>query len=157
MNTQGGTVQDDAAAQAMLHRMVAVLLRIAMESDGVVEREAGFPAAFEYEYEHRFAEYEYEIRSARTLTVAGLLYRLLLGPVSAGILRFVRPVPLVSRSPCKPNARTKGCYGAGPASVRQWNISHSGPQNPIVLACKRSYSGRSPLLLLLLESLLCLR
>ncbi|GAB5512546.1 MAG: hypothetical protein Rhob2KO_02710 [Rhodopirellula baltica] len=53
----------------MLHRMVAVLLRIAMESDGAVE--AGFPDAFEHE--HRFAEQEYEIRSPRTLTIAGLL------------------------------------------------------------------------------------
>lgn len=33
MNTQGVTVQDDAAAQAMLHRMVAILLLIAMASD----------------------------------------------------------------------------------------------------------------------------
>ena len=49
MNTQGVTVQDDVAAQAMLHRMVVVLLWIAMESDGAVDPEAGFPAAFEYE------------------------------------------------------------------------------------------------------------
>ncbi|WP_146596687.1 hypothetical protein [Novipirellula galeiformis] len=65
MNTQGVTVQDDVAAQAMLHRMVVVLLWIAMESDGAVDPEAGFPAAFEYEY--RFAEYEYEIRAVRKL------------------------------------------------------------------------------------------
>ncbi len=57
MNTHGVTVPDDAAMQAILHRMVARLPRIAIEFDG----EARFPTAFEYAY--RFAEYEYEIKS----------------------------------------------------------------------------------------------
>ncbi|KLU03865.1 hypothetical protein RISK_004272 [Rhodopirellula islandica] len=73
MNSQGVTVQHGTAAQAMLHRIIAVLLRIAMESVGAVEPEAGFPDAFEHEYCFAEHEHECEIRSPHTLTIAGLL------------------------------------------------------------------------------------
>ena len=55
---KGIKVQDDAAMKAMLHRIVAMLTRMAMKFDGVAEQAAEYDA--EIDYEHRCAEHEHE-------------------------------------------------------------------------------------------------
>jgi hypothetical protein len=44
--------------KAMLHRIVAMLTRMAMKFDGVAESSAAYAADIDYDYEHRFAEHE---------------------------------------------------------------------------------------------------
>ena len=60
LTTKGITVQDDAAMKAMLHRIVAMLTRMAMKFDGVAESSAAYDAAIDYDNEHRCAEHEHE-------------------------------------------------------------------------------------------------
>jgi hypothetical protein len=60
VTTKGIKVQDDFAMKAMLHRIVAMLTRMAMKFDGVAESSADYDAAIDYDYEHRFAEHEHE-------------------------------------------------------------------------------------------------
>ncbi|WP_168564959.1 four helix bundle protein [Crateriforma spongiae] len=64
--TKGIKVQDDAAMKAMLHRIVAMLTRMAMKFDGVAETSAGYQAGVDYDYEHRFAEHEHEMGAEET-------------------------------------------------------------------------------------------
>ncbi len=52
--------QDDAEVKARLHRIVAMLTRIAMNFDCVAEPGTGYHAAVDFDYEHRFAEHEHE-------------------------------------------------------------------------------------------------
>lgn len=56
VTTKGIKVQDDAAMKAMLHRIVAMLTRMAMKCDGVAESSTAYHA--DIDYEHRFAEHE---------------------------------------------------------------------------------------------------
>ncbi len=44
----------------MLHRIVAMLTRMAMKLDGVGESSAGYDAAIDCQYEHRYVTYDYE-------------------------------------------------------------------------------------------------
>ncbi len=60
VTTKGIKVQDDAAMKAMLHRIVAMLTRMAMKFDGVAEPSAGYHAGVDYEHEHRCAEHEHD-------------------------------------------------------------------------------------------------
>jgi four helix bundle protein len=59
VTTKGIKVQEDAARKAMLHRIVAMLTRMAMKFDGVAESSAAY-ADIDYDYEHRFAEHEHD-------------------------------------------------------------------------------------------------
>jgi HD-like signal output (HDOD) protein len=59
VTTKGIKVQDDAAMKAMLHRIVAMLTRMAMKFDGVAEASAAYDD-IDYDYEHRFAEHEHD-------------------------------------------------------------------------------------------------
>jgi hypothetical protein len=59
-------VQDDAAMKAMLHRIVAMLTRMAMKFDGVAEYKAEYDADIDYDYEHRFAEHEHGTQTEET-------------------------------------------------------------------------------------------
>ena len=58
LTTKGIKVQDDAAMKAMLHRIVAMLSRMAIKFDGVAESSTEYHA--DIDYEHRFAEHEHE-------------------------------------------------------------------------------------------------
>lgn len=58
--TKGIKVQDDAALKALLHRIVAMLTRMALKFDGVAESTAVYHADVDYDYEDRFAEHEHE-------------------------------------------------------------------------------------------------
>jgi four helix bundle protein len=58
LTTKGIKVQDDAAMKAMLHRIVAMLTRMAMKFDGVAEPVAAYGADIDYDNEHRCAEHE---------------------------------------------------------------------------------------------------
>ena len=58
--TNGIKVQDDSVMQAMLHRIVAMLTRMAIKFDGVAESAAEYHPDVDYEHEHRFAEHEHE-------------------------------------------------------------------------------------------------
>ena len=58
LTTKGITVQDDAAMKAMLHRIVAMLTRMAMKFDGVAESVAAYDAEIDYDNEHRRAAHE---------------------------------------------------------------------------------------------------
>ena len=62
VRTKGIKVQDDAAIKAMLHRIVAMLTRMAMKFDGVAE----YNAEIDYDYEHRCAEHESESQTEET-------------------------------------------------------------------------------------------
>ena len=66
--TNGIKVQDDAAMKAMLHRIVAMLTRMAMKFDGIAESSAEYDAGvdYEHEHEHRFAEHEHGARAEQT-------------------------------------------------------------------------------------------
>jgi len=70
VTTKGIKVQDDAAMKAMLHRIVAMLTRMAMKFDGVAESSAAYDAVIDYDYEHRFAEHEHDQFTARTCNYA---------------------------------------------------------------------------------------
>jgi hypothetical protein len=59
-------LQDDTAIEAMLHRIVAMLTRMAMRFDGVAEQCAAYDAGIDYDNEHRCAEYEHESQAEET-------------------------------------------------------------------------------------------
>ena len=63
LTTKGIKVQDDAAMKAMLHRIVAMLTRMAMKFDGVAEPVAAYDADIDYDNEHRCAEHEHEVHA----------------------------------------------------------------------------------------------
>ncbi|MBL8812645.1 MAG: four helix bundle protein [Planctomycetaceae bacterium] len=79
LTTKGIKVQDDASMKAMLHRIVAMLTRMAMKVDGVAESVAAYDADIDYDNEHRCAEHEHEamhegkacVQEARLWLVAG--------------------------------------------------------------------------------------
>ena len=60
VTTKGIKIQDDIAMKAMLHRIVAMLTRMAMKFDGVAEPSAAYDAEIDYDNEHRYAEHEHE-------------------------------------------------------------------------------------------------
>ena len=64
--TNGIKVQDDDAMKEMLHRIVAMLTRMAMKFDGVAESSVEYDAGVDYEHEHRFAEHEHEVGTEET-------------------------------------------------------------------------------------------
>ncbi|MCR9293380.1 MAG: four helix bundle protein [bacterium] len=59
VTTKGIKVQDDAAMKAMLHRIVAMLTRMAMRFDGVSEPGEAYDTEIDYDNEHRCAEHEH--------------------------------------------------------------------------------------------------
>jgi hypothetical protein len=59
-------VQDDAAMKAMLHRIVAMLTRMAIKFDGVAESSAAYDTVIDYDYEYLYAEHEYEAQTEQT-------------------------------------------------------------------------------------------
>jgi four helix bundle protein len=63
---KGIKLQDDAEMKVMLHRIVAMLTRMAMRFDGVAEQCAAYDAGIDYDYEHRCAEHEHESQAAET-------------------------------------------------------------------------------------------
>ena len=65
--TKGITLPDDAAMKAMLHRIVAMLTRMAMKFDGVAEPNAAYDAAIDYDNEHRGAEHENEKKHEQSM------------------------------------------------------------------------------------------
>ncbi len=66
MRTKGIKVQDDAAMKALLHRIVAMLTRMAMQFDGGAESVAAYDAVIDYDNEHRYAELEHESQTEET-------------------------------------------------------------------------------------------
>ena len=66
VTTKGLMVQDDVAMKAMLHRIVAMLTRMAVKFDGVAECSSEYNAGIDYDYEHRFAEHEHEPQTEET-------------------------------------------------------------------------------------------
>lgn len=60
LTTKGITVQDDAAMKAMLHRIVAMLTRMAIKFDSVSESLSEYNQSGDYEHEHREAEHEHD-------------------------------------------------------------------------------------------------
>jgi four helix bundle protein len=60
VRTKGIKVQDDAEMKVMLHRIVAMLIRMATQFDGVAEQCAAYDAEIDYDNEHRCAEHEHE-------------------------------------------------------------------------------------------------
>jgi four helix bundle protein len=66
VRTKGIKVQDDAEMKVMLHRIVAMLIRMATQFDGVAEQCAAYDAQIDYDYEHRCAEHEHESQAAET-------------------------------------------------------------------------------------------
>jgi len=52
--------------EAMLHRIVAMLIRMAMRFDGVAEQCAAYDAEIDYDNEHRGAEDEQETEAEET-------------------------------------------------------------------------------------------
>jgi len=66
VTTKGIKVQDDAAMKAMLHRIVAMLTRMAMKFDGVSESGAAYDVEIDYDNEHRYAEHEHESQTEET-------------------------------------------------------------------------------------------
>jgi HD-like signal output (HDOD) protein len=68
VTTKGIKVQDDAVMKAMLHRIVAMLTRMAMKFDGVAESSAEYDvenAGIDYDNEHSVAEHEHETQNQR--------------------------------------------------------------------------------------------
>jgi four helix bundle protein len=63
VTTKGIKVQDDTTMKAMLHRIVAMLTRMAMKFDAVAEPVAGYDADIDYDNEHRCAEHEHEVHA----------------------------------------------------------------------------------------------
>ena len=66
VRTKGIKVQDDAEMKVMLHRIVAMLIRMATQFDGVAEQCAAYDAGIDYDYEHRCAEHEHESQAEET-------------------------------------------------------------------------------------------
>jgi four helix bundle protein len=66
VRTKGIKLQDDAEIKVMLHRIVAMLTRMAMRFDGVAEQCAAYDAEIDYDYEHRCAEHEHESQAEET-------------------------------------------------------------------------------------------
>jgi len=66
LTTKGIKVQDDAAMKAMLHRIVAMLTRMAMKFDGVAEPVAAYDTEIDCDNEHRYAEHEHEAQTEET-------------------------------------------------------------------------------------------
>ena len=66
MRTKRIKLQDDTAIEAMLHRIVAMLTRMAMRFDGVAEQCAAYDAGIDYDNEHRCAEHEHESQAEET-------------------------------------------------------------------------------------------
>jgi four helix bundle protein len=66
VRTKGIKVQDDAEIKVMLHRIVAMLTRMAMRFDGVAERCAAYDSEIDYDNEHRCAEHEHESQAEET-------------------------------------------------------------------------------------------
>ena len=66
VRTKGIKVQDDAEMKVMLHRIVAMLTRMAMRFDDVAEQCAAYDAEIDYDNEHRCAEHEHESQAAET-------------------------------------------------------------------------------------------
>ncbi len=64
VRTRGIKVQDDAELKAMLHRIVAMLIRMATQFDRVAEQFTAYDAGIDYDYEHRCAEHEHESQAA---------------------------------------------------------------------------------------------
>jgi four helix bundle protein len=60
VRTKGIKVQDDAEMKVMLHRIVAMLIRMATQFDGVAEQCTAYDAEIDYDNEHRCAEHEHE-------------------------------------------------------------------------------------------------
>ena len=52
--------------EAMLHRIVAMLIRMAMQFDGVAEQCAAYDAEINYDNEHRCAEHAHESQAEET-------------------------------------------------------------------------------------------
>ena len=66
MRTKGIKAPDDTAMKAMLHRIVAMLTRMAMIFDGVAEPDAEYDTVIDYDNEHRCAEHEHEAQTEET-------------------------------------------------------------------------------------------
>ena len=66
VTTKGIKVQDDDSMKAMLHRIVAMLTRMAMKFEGVAEPGAAYDAEIDYDNEHRCAEHEHESQTEET-------------------------------------------------------------------------------------------
>ncbi len=66
VRTKGIKVQDDAEMKVMLHRIVAMLNRMAMRFDGVAQQCAAYDAEIDYDHEHRCAEHEHEFQAEET-------------------------------------------------------------------------------------------
>jgi four helix bundle protein len=59
--TSGITEEGDSAMKAILHRIVAMLTRMALKFDGVAEPSTEYYAEFDSDYEQRFAGHERRI------------------------------------------------------------------------------------------------
>ena len=55
-----------AEMKVMLHRIVAMLIRMATQFDGVAEQCAAYDAEIDYDNEHRCAEHEHESQAKET-------------------------------------------------------------------------------------------
>jgi four helix bundle protein len=66
VRTKGIKVQDDAEMKVMLHRIVAMLTRMAMRFDGIAEQCAAYNAEVDYDNEHRCVEHEHESQAEAT-------------------------------------------------------------------------------------------
>ena len=63
---KGIKLQDDAEMKVMLHRIVAMLTRMAMRFGDVAEPCAAYDAEIDYDHEHRCAEHEHEFQAEET-------------------------------------------------------------------------------------------
>ena len=66
MRTNGIKARDDAAMKAMLHRIEAMLTRMAMKFDGVADPVAAYDAEIDHDNEHRYSEHEHESQTEET-------------------------------------------------------------------------------------------
>jgi hypothetical protein len=66
VTTKGINAQNDAAMKAMLHRIVAMLTRMAMKFEGVAEACTEYDAEIDCDYEHLFAEHENDTQTEET-------------------------------------------------------------------------------------------
>ena len=64
--TKGMIRQDAEAMKAMLHRIVAMLTRMAMKFDGIAESGVLYHPAIDYDNEHRGAEHEHDFGAGET-------------------------------------------------------------------------------------------
>ena len=60
VTTKSIKVQDDTTMKVILQRIVAMLTRMAMEFDGLVESGEEYNPEIDYDYEHRCAEHEHD-------------------------------------------------------------------------------------------------